>query len=142
MIEKIKVYLPVAVALCCVIYLGISEAEAAGGYLEGYEEADPRPTSVSWWWRSGFGFCCGLFFYVNPPSMSPRLPPGSGYGRLPNVSPTTCLDSWSRKLMLAIAVEHLNIEVEVHCLLLGTNISVSFPSREAVLSVNVRKYKT
>ena len=59
MIDKIKIYLPVAVALFCVIYLGISEAEAAGGYLEGYEEADPRPTAVSWW--STLAYMLSLF---------------------------------------------------------------------------------
>ena len=59
MIDKIKFYLPVAVALCCVIYSGISVAEAAGGYLEGYEEADPRPTAVSWW--STLAYMLSLF---------------------------------------------------------------------------------
>ena len=59
MIDKIKVYLPVAVALFCVIYFGICEVEAAGGYLEGYEEADPRPTSVSWW--STLAYMLSLF---------------------------------------------------------------------------------
>lgn len=49
MTDKIKLYLPTALVLFCLIYFGGSEAEAAGGYLEGYEEADPRPTGVSWW---------------------------------------------------------------------------------------------
>ena len=49
MTDKIKLYLPTALVLCCLIYFGGSVAEAAGGYLEGYEEADPRPTGVSWW---------------------------------------------------------------------------------------------
>ena len=49
MIEKIKFYLPAALVLFSLIYFGDSAAEAAGGYLEGYEEVDPRPTGVSWW---------------------------------------------------------------------------------------------
>lgn len=49
MTDKIKLYLPTALVLCCLIYFGGSVAEAAGGYLEGYEEVDPRPTGVSWW---------------------------------------------------------------------------------------------
>ena len=49
MTDNIKLYLPIALVLCCLIYFGGSEAEAAGGYLEGYEEVDPRPTGVSWW---------------------------------------------------------------------------------------------
>ena len=48
MIEKIKFYLPAALVLFCLIYFGGSVAEAAG-YLDGYEEADPHPTGVSWW---------------------------------------------------------------------------------------------
>ena len=49
MAEKIKFYLPTAIVLFCLIYFGGSAVEAAGGYLEGYEEVDPRPTAVSWW---------------------------------------------------------------------------------------------
>ena len=49
MIEKIKFYLPAALVLISLICFGDSAAEAAGGYLEGYEEVDPRPTAVSWW---------------------------------------------------------------------------------------------
>ena len=49
MIEKIKFYLPAALVLVSLIYFGNSAAEAAGGYLEGYEDVDPRPTGVSWW---------------------------------------------------------------------------------------------
>lgn len=49
MTEKIKLYLPAALLLVSLIYFGDTIAEAAGGYLEGYEETDPRPTGVSWW---------------------------------------------------------------------------------------------
>ena len=49
MTEKIKLYLPAALVLVSLIYFGDTIAEAAGGYLEGYEEVDPRPTGVSWW---------------------------------------------------------------------------------------------
>ena len=49
MIDKIKFYLPIALVLFYLIYLGDTTAEAAGGYLEGYEEVDPRPTGVTWW---------------------------------------------------------------------------------------------
>lgn len=59
MIEKIKFYLPIAPVLFCLIYLDGSVAEAAGGYLEGYEEADPRPTGVSWW--STLAYLLSLF---------------------------------------------------------------------------------
>ena len=48
MIDKIKFYLPAALVLFSLIYLGGSAVEAAG-YLEGYEEVDPQPTGVSWW---------------------------------------------------------------------------------------------
>lgn len=59
MIDKIKLYLPTALVLCCLLYFGGSEAEATGGYLEGYEEADPRPTGVSWW--STLAYLVSLF---------------------------------------------------------------------------------
>lgn len=59
MIEKIKLYLPAALVLVVLIYLGGSAAEAAGGYLEGYEEVDPRPTGVSWW--STLAYLVSLF---------------------------------------------------------------------------------
>ena len=49
MTDKIKFYLPTALLLVCLIFFGGSVGEAAGGYLEGYEEVDPRPTGVSWW---------------------------------------------------------------------------------------------
>ena len=49
MTEKIKLYLPAALVLVSLIYFGDTIAEAAGGYLEGYAEVDPRPTGVSWW---------------------------------------------------------------------------------------------
>ncbi|MBD3879056.1 MAG: flagellar biosynthetic protein FliO [Quinella sp. 1Q5] len=58
MADKIKVYLPTALVLVSLIYLGGS-AEAAGGYLEGYEEIDPRPTGVSWW--STLAYLISLF---------------------------------------------------------------------------------
>ncbi len=48
MIEKIKLYIPAMLVLFCLIYFGGSVAESAG-YLDGYEEADPHPTGVSWW---------------------------------------------------------------------------------------------
>ena len=48
MTDKIKFYLPTALVLIGLIHFGGS-AEAVGGYLEGYEEVDPRPTGVSWW---------------------------------------------------------------------------------------------
>ncbi len=48
MIEKIKFYIPAMLVLFCLIYFGGSVTEAAG-YLDGYEEAEPRPTGVSWW---------------------------------------------------------------------------------------------
>lgn len=59
MTEKIKFYLPAALVFFCVIYLGGSTVEAAGGYLEGYEEVDPRPTGVSWW--STLAYLISLF---------------------------------------------------------------------------------
>ena len=59
MIEKIKFYIPIALVLFCLIYFLGSEAEAAGGYLEGYEEADPRPSGVSWW--STLAYLLSLF---------------------------------------------------------------------------------
>ena len=59
MTEKIKLYLPIALVLFVLIYFGGSAAEAAGGYLEGYEEVDPRPTGVSWW--STLAYLVSLF---------------------------------------------------------------------------------
>lgn len=59
MTDKIKFYLPAALVFFCVIYLGGSTVEAAGGYLEGYEEVDPRPTGVSWW--STLAYLISLF---------------------------------------------------------------------------------
>ena len=49
MIDKLKFFLPIAPVLFCLIYFDGSVAEAAGGYLEGYEETNPQPTGVSWW---------------------------------------------------------------------------------------------
>ena len=59
MTEKIKLYLPAALVLVSLIYFGDSTAEAVGGYLEGYEEVDPRPTGVSWW--STLAYLLSLF---------------------------------------------------------------------------------
>ena len=59
MIEKIKFYVPIALVLFCLIYFCGCEAEAAKGYLEGYEEADPRPSGVSWW--STLAYLLSLF---------------------------------------------------------------------------------
>ena len=59
MIDKIKFYLPTALVLISLIYLSGSTAEAVGGYLEGYEEVDPRPTGVSWW--STLAYLVSLF---------------------------------------------------------------------------------
>ena len=58
MTGKIKLYLPAALVLIALIYFGGS-AEAAGGYLEGYEEVDPRPSGVSWW--STLAYLVSLF---------------------------------------------------------------------------------
>lgn len=52
MVRGWKIYLPVTIALLCVmISFGFETAEAVpgGGYLSGYEEAEPKPTAVSWW---------------------------------------------------------------------------------------------
>ena len=59
MIDKIKLYLPIAPVLFCLIYLDGSVAEAARGYLEGYEETTPQPTGVSWW--STLAYLLSLF---------------------------------------------------------------------------------
>ena len=59
MFDKIKFYLPTALVLFCLIYFDGSAAEAAGGYLAGYEEPDPRPTGVSWW--STLAYLLSLF---------------------------------------------------------------------------------
>ncbi|MBQ3433625.1 MAG: flagellar biosynthetic protein FliO [Selenomonadaceae bacterium] len=58
MTDKIKFYLPTALVLIGLIHFGGS-AEAVGGYLEGYEEVDPRPTGVSWW--STLAYLISLF---------------------------------------------------------------------------------
>lgn len=50
MIQRLKKFLPIALLLLCVILIfDCGTLEAVGGYLEGYEEAEPRPTTVSWW---------------------------------------------------------------------------------------------
>ncbi len=59
MTEKIKFYLPVALVFFLLIFCGVSVTEATGGYLEGYEEVDPRPTGVSWW--STLAYLVSLF---------------------------------------------------------------------------------
>ena len=65
MIEKLKVYIPIAFVLFCLIYFSGSVAEAVGsGYLEGYEEPDPRPTGVSWWSTLAYLFSLFAVFAV------------------------------------------------------------------------------
>ena len=50
MSRKIRNFLPIAFAfLCVILYFDCGTLEAAGGYLEGYEEVQPKPTAVSWW---------------------------------------------------------------------------------------------
>ena len=58
MVDKLKLYIPIAFVLIVLIYCG-SVAEAAGGYLEGYEEPNPQPTGVSWW--STLAYLLSLF---------------------------------------------------------------------------------
>ena len=58
MVDKLKLYIPIAFVLIVLIYCG-SVAEAAGGYLEGYEETNPQPTGVSWW--STLAYLLSLF---------------------------------------------------------------------------------
>ena len=64
MIEKIKFYIPIAFVLFCLIYFSGSVAEAARGYLEGYEEVDPQPTGVSWWSTLAYLFSLFAVFAV------------------------------------------------------------------------------
>ncbi len=57
--QKLKICLPVFIALLCVfLSFGCETAEAVGGYLEGYEEVQPKPTAVSWW--STFAYLLSL----------------------------------------------------------------------------------
>ena len=63
MTGKIKLYLPTALMLITLIYFGGS-VEAAGGYLEGYEEVDPRPSGVSWWSTLAYLFSLFAVFAV------------------------------------------------------------------------------
>lgn len=63
MIDKIKVYLPVAPVLFCLIFLDGSLAQATG-YLEGYEEVNPQPTGVSWWSTLAYLFSLLIAFAV------------------------------------------------------------------------------
>ena len=49
MTQSWKFFLPLIIALFCAIMLNTGTAEAVGGYLSGYEEAEPKPTAVSWW---------------------------------------------------------------------------------------------
>ena len=58
MFAKLRIYIPIALVLICLVYCG-SVAEAAGGYLEGYEETNPQPTGVSWW--STLAYLLSLF---------------------------------------------------------------------------------
>ena len=58
MIDRIKLILPVAPVVFCLICPDGSVAQAAG-YLEGYEEVNPQPTGVSWW--STLAYLLSLF---------------------------------------------------------------------------------
>ena len=62
MTDKIKFYLPLASVLFCLIFFGDIEA---AGYLEGYEEVDPKPTGISWWSTLAYLFSlCAVFAVV------------------------------------------------------------------------------
>ena len=63
MFAKLKSYIPIAFVLISLIYCG-SVAEAAGGYLEGYEETNPQPTGVSWWSTLAYLFSLFAVFAV------------------------------------------------------------------------------
>ena len=60
---KLKNFLPIAFALFFVI-LNLNCVEAAGGYLEGYEEVQPKPTAVSWWSTLAYLFSLVAVFAV------------------------------------------------------------------------------
>lgn len=60
---KLKIFLPIALALLCVT-VNFDCVEAAGGYLEGYEEVQPQPTAVSWWSTLAYLFSLVAVFAV------------------------------------------------------------------------------
>lgn len=65
MSRKLKIFLPIAFALLCVILnFGCGTLEAAGGYLEGYEEVQPKPSAVSWWSTLAYLFSLIAVFAV------------------------------------------------------------------------------
>ncbi|MBR1396459.1 MAG: flagellar biosynthetic protein FliO [Selenomonadaceae bacterium] len=51
MIGNRKIYLFFAFILVVITFLNAGQvtAEAAGGYLAGYEDVEPKPAGVSWW---------------------------------------------------------------------------------------------
>lgn len=62
---KLKKFLPIALALLCVILIfDCGTSEAVGGYLEGYEEVQPQPTGVSWWSTLAYLFSLVAVFAV------------------------------------------------------------------------------
>ena len=63
MFANLRLYIPIAFVLICLICCG-SVAEAAGGYLEGYEEVNPQPTGVSWWSTLAYLFSLLAVFAV------------------------------------------------------------------------------
>ena len=60
---KLKIFLPIALAIICVI-VNFDCVEAAGGYLEGYEEVQAQPTAVSWWSTLAYLFSLVAVFAV------------------------------------------------------------------------------
>ncbi len=46
-------------SVCILVNLEPETAGAAGGYLAGYEEVEPKPSPVSWW--SAFAYLISLF---------------------------------------------------------------------------------
>lgn len=65
MVRKLKKILPFALALLCAILIFDCEtSEAVGGYLEGYEEVNPKPTGVSWWSTLAYLFSLVAVFAV------------------------------------------------------------------------------
>ncbi|MCR5833062.1 MAG: flagellar biosynthetic protein FliO [Selenomonadaceae bacterium] len=64
MFDKIKIFFPSALLICAFALFDDSVAQAAGGYLQGYEEVDPRPTGVSWWSSLAYLFSLLAVFAV------------------------------------------------------------------------------
>lgn len=64
MFDKIKFFIPVAPVLFCLMYFDGSVAEAARGYLDGYEEVNPQPTGISWWSTLAYLFSLLVVFAV------------------------------------------------------------------------------